>query len=147
MTSATYKYFRMELQKKSSSLKTTLSHFSLKQKWNITSGHRRSTKPHKHFTSPVILVTKGGKVRGTDRRIRNFKVEKTPSVHMNLLGNVLIFLSCSEIYRHTYMYELGLQGKVQHHFCLVRNKKKSSTSPLPNKGWVFLRGAWSFIDN
>ena len=55
--------------------------FALKQKWNITSGHRWSTKPQKHIISPVIWVTKGGKVRGTNRWISNFKVEKTPCVH------------------------------------------------------------------
>ena len=95
--------------------------FALKQKWNITSGHRWSTKPQKHIISPVIWVTKGGKVRGTNRWISNFKVEKTPCVH-ELTRKCINFCPILK-YRHTYMYELGLQGKVQHPFCLVRNKK------------------------
>ena len=63
-------------------------------------------------------------MRGTDRRIRNFKVKRT---RLGVLTKKMyLFLPHSEIHRHP--YELP-QGRVQHHLCPVRNKK-SSASPL-----------------
>ena len=64
MTSATYKYFRMELQKKSSSLKTTLSHFFPETEIKYNQWAQMINKTTKTFYFTCNFGDKRGKGEG-----------------------------------------------------------------------------------